>query len=154
MRDESESGTMPFSSTLIHSKLSKVKLDTAGGTLTDISDSVDKCDSDEELDLLDVTTFGAVFKAWLAGFGDGKFKIGGPWSRSQHNHFAALKTAFVNGTIASATFEYGSEGTDAGDIKQSAETILVNYKKTSSVKEAVRWEAEFQITGGITEGNY
>jgi hypothetical protein len=146
--------TMPFASATIHSKLSKVKLDTSGGTLTDISDAVDKCDGDESLELGEVTTFGATSKAWLAGFADGKFSIGGPWSRALHTHMSALKTAFRNGTINSASFEYGPEGVDVGDIKQTCEVILVSYKKTSSVKDPVRWESEFQITGDVTEGTY
>jgi hypothetical protein len=145
---------MPIATASIHSKLSKVKLDTSGGSLTDISDSVDKCDGDEMLELAETTTFGATSKAYIAGFADGKFSIGGPWSRGQHNHFSALKTAFRDGTITSASFEYGPEGVDSGDIKQSCEVVLVSYKKTSSIKDPVRWEAEFQITGPVTEGTY
>lgn len=145
---------MPFASATIHSKLSIVKLDTSGGVLTDISDACDKCDGDETLELGEVTTFGATSKQWLAGFADGKFSIGGPWSRALHQHFAALKTAFRDGTISSASFEYGPEGATAGDIKQTCEVILVSYKKTSASKDPVRWEAEFQITGPVTETTY
>lgn len=145
---------MPFASATIHSKLSRFKLDTAAGALTDISDAVDSVDGEETLELSEVTTFGATSKAWLAGFADGKFSASGPWSRTMHSHLAAIKTALRDGTIASSTVEYGPEGTDTGDIKQSCEVILTSFKKNSKSKDAVKWEAEFQITGPVTEGTY
>lgn len=145
---------MPFASTVPHSKLSIVKLDTSGGVLTDISDACDTVDGEETLELGEITTFGATSKQWLAGYADGKFSMGGPWSRSLHSHMAAIKTAFKAGTISSVSLEYGPEGADSGDIKQSCEVILVSYKKSSKSKDPVRWEAEFQITGAVSEGTY
>ncbi len=145
---------MPFSSTFIHSKLSKCKLDTFGGVLTDISDSVDSVDMPEDLELADTTTFGATSKTYIVGFADSKVTIGGPWSRSQHTHFSALKTGFRDGTIASASFEYGPEGVDVGDIKVTCEIVMTSYKKMSSIKDPVKWEAEFQVTGPVTETTY
>jgi hypothetical protein len=145
---------MPFSSTFIHSKLSKAKLDTSLGVLTDISDACDEVDMPEELELIETTTFGATSKTYLVGFADGKISLGGPWSRNLHTHFGALKVAFRDGTISSASFEYGPEGTDSGDIKISCETVLTSFQKTSAAKEAVRWKAELQITGTVTETTY
>lgn len=145
---------MPFASVVQHSKVSKVKLDTSGGVLTDISDAVDKVEFDETLEQGDITTFGATSKQWLAGYADGKVSMGGPWSRSQHSHFAAVKSAFVAGTLASVSLEYGPEGTDTGDIKKTCEVILTDYKVSSASKDPVRWEAEFMITGTVTETVY
>jgi hypothetical protein len=60
---------------------------------------------------------------------------------------AALKAAFRDATITSASVQYGPEGTDSGDIKATFEAVMVSYKKNSAVKDQVKWEAEFQITG-------
>jgi len=141
-------------SAFIHSKLSKFSLDTAGGVLTDISDSIDECDFPEDLELVETTTFGATSKTYLAGFADGKVNISGNWNRTLHTHLSALKTAFRDGTITSASVQYGPEGTDSGDIKMTCEVVMVNYNKTSSAKDQVKFEAEFQVTGPVTESTF
>ena len=141
-------------SAFIHSKLSKFKLDTAGGVLTDISDSVDEVGFPEDLDLVETTTFGATSKTYIVGFADSKITISGNWNRTLHTHLSALKTAFRDGTLASASIEYGPEGTTAGCIKVSAEVVMVNYEKTSAVKDQVKFKSELQITGAVTETTY
>jgi hypothetical protein len=141
---------MPF----IHSKLSVFWLDTAGGTLTDISTYCDEVSMPEELDLVETTTFGATSKTYLVGFADGKISISGNWDRTFDVQMAALKAAFRAGTITSASFEYGPEGASTGDKRYSGEVVLVNYEKNSAVKDQVKFSAEFQITGAVTDGNY
>lgn len=137
-----------------HSKLSKVKLDNAAGVLTEISDSCNKCDMPEDLDLVETTTFTRTSKTYLVGFADGKISVGGPWNRTLHTHLGTLKTAFRDGTVIVSSFEYGPEGTDTGDAKITCEVVLTSYKKSSAIKDAVMWEAEFQITGEVTESTY
>jgi hypothetical protein len=141
-------------SAFIHSKLSKIKIDTSGGVLTDISDSVDEVGFPEELDLVETTTFGATSKTYLVGFADGKVTISGNWNRTLHSHLSAVKTAFRDGTLASVSVEYGPEGTDSGDIKVTCEAVMVNYEKSSSAKDQVKFSSEFQITGAVTETTY
>lgn len=141
-------------SAFIHSKLSKIKLDTAGGVLTDISDSVDEVGFPEELELVETTTFGSTSKTYLVGFADGKITLSGNWNRTLHGHLSALKAAFRDGTIASASVEYGPEGTDSGDIKVTCEVVMVNYEKTSAVKDQVKFSSELQITGAVSETTY
>lgn len=141
-------------STFIHSKLSKISIDTAGGVLTDISDSCDSVDFPEDLELVETTPFGSTSKTYIVGFADGKLTVGGSWNRTLHTQMAALKAAFRDGTIASASVQYGPEGTDTGDIKATFEAVMVTYKKNSAVKDQVKWEAEFQITGPVTEATF
>jgi hypothetical protein len=139
----------------IHSKLSVVKLDTSGGVLTDISTYCNKFENPRELDLLDVTTFGATSKAYLSGFADGTVTMGGPWTRALDNHMSPIFAAFKAGTITSVSFEYGPEGSDSGDVKYSGEVILTNYSgPMADVENAQEWEAEFQVTGDVTVGTY
>lgn len=141
-------------SAFIHSKLSKIKIDNAAGSLTDISDSSDSVGFPEELDLVETTPFGSTSKTYLAGFADGKLTVSGSWNRTLHTHLSAVKTAFRDGTISSVSVEYGPEGVDSGDIKITCEAVMVNYEKSSEVKDQVKWSAEFQITGAVTETTY
>jgi hypothetical protein len=134
----------------IHSKLTVVKLDTSGGVLTDISTYCNECSMPRELDLKDVTTFGATSRAWLAGFADGDVKLKGPWTRAADNFFSPIFAAFRAGTLSSVSFEYGPEGSDTGDVKHTAELIMTNYEPGSSVDDPVEWSADFKVTGDIT----
>jgi hypothetical protein len=139
----------------IHSKLSVVKLDTSGGVLTDISTHCNKMSVPRELDLLDVTTFGATSKQYLAGFADGTVKMGGPWTRALDNHMSAVFAAFKAGSIESVSFEYGPEGSDGSDVKYTGELIMTNFSgPEADVENAQEWEAEFQVTGDVTVGTY
>jgi hypothetical protein len=137
-----------------HSKLTVFLLDTSGGVLTNISTDVDEVGLPEELDLLDVTTFGSQSKQYIVGFADAKLTIGGPWTRSVAQMLGALKAAFRDGTLASATFEYGPEGNASGDVRYTGECVLVSVEKNSAVKDAVKYTAEFQVTGNVTENSY
>jgi hypothetical protein len=139
----------------IHSKLSVVKLDTSGGVLTDISTYCNKMEMPRELDLLDVTTFGATDRLYLTGFADATVSMGGPWTRALDNHMAPIFAAFKLGTLVSVTVEYGPEGADTGDVKQTAELVMTKYSGAmADVENAQEWEAEFQVTGGVTVTAY
>lgn len=143
---------MPLSA--IHSKLSVVKLDTAGGVLTDISVYCNSVEFGQELDLLDITAFGATSKAYLLGFADATFTLEGFWDRTIDVQLAALYDAFRAGTLASATFEYGPEGTTAGDKKYTGECVMTSYSKSSAIEDPVTFTAEFQVTGAVTDTTY
>jgi hypothetical protein len=139
----------------IHSKLSVVFLDTAGGALTNISTHCNAFEQPRELDLLDVTTFGATSKAYLSGFADGTVTMGGPWTRALDNHMSPIFAAFKAGTLASVSFEYGPEGSDTGDVRYSGELIMTNYSGAKAdVQNAQEWDAEFQVTGDVTVNTY
>jgi hypothetical protein len=139
----------------IHSKLSVVKLDTSGGVLTDLSTQCNAFDIPREFDLLNVTTFGATSKQFLAGFADGTVSMGGPWTRALDNHMSPIFAAFKAGTLASVSFEYGPEGSDTGDVKYTGELVMTNYSgPKAEVESAQEWTAEFQVTGDVTVGAY
>jgi hypothetical protein len=139
----------------IHSKLSVVNLDTSAGTPTDISTHCNAMEVPRELDLLDVTTFGATSKQFLSGFADGTVSMGGPWTRALDNHMSPIFTAFKAGTLTSVSFIYGPEGSDSGDVKYTGELVMTNYTgPTAEVESAQEWSAEFQVTGDVTVGTY
>jgi hypothetical protein len=145
--------------TFIHSKLSIFKLDVYIGspgviTLTDISTYCDEVSFPEELELVETTTFGSTSKTYLVGFADGKVSISGNWDRTIAGYLGDLKAAFRDGTLASATFEYGPEGASTGDTRYTGEAVLVSYEKMSAVKDQVKFTAEFQVTGPVTENTF
>lgn len=144
--------------TFIHSKLSVFKLDVPGGgspggalVLTDLSTYFDEISLSEEMELVETTTFGSTSKTYLSGFADAKVTGSGNWDRTFAAMIGDLKEAFRDGTIQSATFEYGPEGADAGDIKYTGEVVMVNIEKNSAVKDQVKFSSEFQVTGPVTE---
>ena len=141
---------MPF----IHSKLSVFFLDNAAGALQNISTYIDEVQMPEELELVETTTFGATSKTYLVGFADGKITISGNWDRTIATQLGALKAAFRDGTVASSTFEYGPEGNQAGDTRYTGEVVMTSFEKNSAVKDQVKFSAEFQITGAVTENTY
>jgi hypothetical protein len=147
--------------TFIHSKLSKFFLETVSGggsvgspDLTDLSTYCDEVSMPEELELVETTTFGSTSKTYLVGFADGQISISGNWDRTLAGYLGELKEAFRDGTVNSVTFQYAPEGNSTGDHYYTGEVVLVNYEKNSAVKDQVKFSAEFQITGPVTETTY
>jgi hypothetical protein len=139
---------------VVHSKLTIVKMDTSAGALTDISTYCREISLPLELDLLDITTFGATAKQWLPGFADATISLSGPWSRESDAFFAPIYAAFQAGSLTSVSFEYGPEGGDSSDRKYLGEAIMTSYEPGSNVDNEVEWSAEFQVTGSVTLTTY
>jgi hypothetical protein len=138
----------------IHSKATVFKLDTAAGTLTDISDSLNEVNFPEEMEEVEATTFGATDRAYLPGFSEGTLDISGHWNRTLAQHMADLYAAFKAQSITSATFEYGPEGQDSGDLKYTGECVLLSYEKGSSIDDPVSFSASLRVTGAVTTTTY
>lgn len=140
-----------------HSKLAVVKLDTSGGTLTDISTFCDSFEIPQELDEVECTTFGAgAYRDYISGFASGTVSIGGPWTRALENHMAPIFAAMKAGTLASVSVEYGPEGSDTGDIKKTGELTLLSYSgATAAIDDAVRWTSEWRVKSpGLVDTTY
>lgn len=139
----------------IHSKLSVVKLDTSGGSLTTISTYVNKMSVTRTLDKSKVTTFGATDHSYLSGFADGTVSMGGPWTRALDNHMSPIFAAMKAGTLLTVTFEYGPEGSDSGDVKYTGEIIMDDYSgPEAEIESPQEWTAEFTVSGGVTVTTY
>ncbi len=138
-----------------HSKLAVVKIDTSGGVLTDVSTYCNSASLERELEENDITTFGATSRQFIAGFANGSFNVGGPWSRESDTFFSAIFTAMRAGTLATVSFEYGPEGEASGDIKYSGELVMNTYSGANAeIDNPQEWEAEFRISGNLTTGTY
>lgn len=138
-----------------HSKLSVVTLDTSGGTPTTISTYCNSIELPQELDEVDVTTFGATDRQYISGFSSGTCSMGGPWSRELDNHMAPIYAAMKAGTLASVTLTYGPEGSDTGDVKYSCELTKMSWSgPKAGIDNAQEWTAEWRITGAVTVSTY
>jgi hypothetical protein len=138
----------------IHSKLTVFKLDNVANALTDISDSCNEVNFPEEMEEVECTTFGATSRAYLAGFAEGTIEVSGHWNRTLDTHISALYAGFKAGTTTSASFEYGPEGSDSGDVKKSGEAVLLSYEKGSSIDDPVSFSLSLRVTGDVTTGTF
>lgn len=141
---------MPF----IHSKLSVIKIDNAAGSLTDISAYTNSVQLPQELEEVDVTTFGQTSRQFIAGFAMATLTLGGNWDRTFDGIMAGLYAAYRAGTVVSSTFEYGPEGQDTGDVRYTGEAVMLTWEKGSELEDQVTWSAEFRVSGTITVNTY
>lgn len=127
-------------------------LDSAAGSLVNLSIYIDTVDAPQSVEMLDVSTLGSSVKNFIPGLSDGDtISISGPMDVLVHQHFAAVKAAQTAGT-AGFTFLYGPGGSIAGQPSISAECYLAGYAPPTSVSGRAEWNASLQVTGVVTMG--
>lgn len=132
-----------------HGKNTSLKIDNAGGTLTDISRKSISAQLSDGAELLDVTAFQATGKEYITGFRDAKISFEGNIDATLYTHLSGLL-----GLEDSSSFELGPEGTASGKIKLTGEGFLTKLDCSFQVNAASKFSAEFQISGGITIGTF
>ena len=85
----------------------------------------------------------------IVGLTDSTISVSGTWDATVDAHLAGIL-----GQAASVSFEYGPEGTTSTYIKYSGECYLTSYEKSGTVGDAVKFSAEFQVTGAVTRGTW
>jgi hypothetical protein len=135
--------------TFRHGKSTVFKVDNAGGTLTNISDTLTDVSFPQTIETAETTSFGASAKTYIVGLSDASLSISGNFDATVDAHLAAIA-----GQAATVSFEYGPEGSTAGQVKYTGEAILTSYEKSGAVGDVVTYSAEFQITGAVTRGAY
>lgn len=129
----------------------KIQLDNAAGSLTDISAYVNSVSG---LDLsratLETTAFGDSAQAFILGLKqNGQVSISGDWDatlNTQMNGIEALTTG------ASQTLKVSFGGTASGQPYVQVETLLANYAVSSAVGDKVTWTASLQRSGAVVAG--
>ena len=116
---------------------------------TDISQYTNNTEDTDETENHDVTCYGAVRKAYVAGLGDGTFVISGTHNDAAGNPREVIKPVKAAGTAV--TFVYRAEGTGSGKSQSSVSVLVSSYVQTSPVAGVVTWKSELQMTGALTE---
>jgi len=125
-------------------------LDSAAGSLTNLSPYIDDTTVPQTTQMLDVSTFGTGAKAFIPGLTNGDtISLKGPYDVAIHSHLGSLQAAQAAGT-ASHSFLWGPGGSVSAQAKVSGETLLASYELKSGVGGRVEWSATLQITGAIT----
>ncbi len=129
-------------------------LDDAGGTLrtlTSYVDDVSGLPASQQLE--DVTTFGNSGTRWIPTIQDAKFTVKGNFdSTATTGPYAVINS--LRTATATASFEYGPEGSTTGKVKLSGECWLTDFTVDASVKGKVPFSASFQVDGVVTSGVY
>ena len=135
--------------TFRHGKNASFKVDNSGGTLTNISDTLNSVTFPREIETLETTSFGSSTRSYVVGFSDATISIEGSFDATVDAHLAGIL-----GQEASVSFEYGPEGTTAGLVKYTGESFMTSYETSAGVGDIVTYSAEFQVTGAITRGAF
>jgi hypothetical protein len=135
--------------TFRHGKNASFKVDNSGGTLTDISNTLNSVTFPREIETLETTSFGSSTRSYVVGFSDATVSIEGSFDATVDAHLAGIL-----GQEASVSFEYGPEGTTAGQVKYTGEALMTSYETSAGVGDIVTYSAEFQVTGAITRGTF
>ena len=135
--------------TFRHGKNASFKVDNSGGSLTNISDTLNSVTFPREIETLETTSFGSSNRSYVVGFSDATVSIEGSFDATVDAHLAGIL-----GQEASVSFEYGPEGTTAGQVKYTGESFMTSYETAAGVGDIVTYSAEFQVTGAITRGAF
>ena len=103
---------------------------------------------DQVRDTLETTVFGLTARTYIAGLGSGSISVSGPWDPTLDGYAVATDDSAV------VAYEFGPEGSTAGDVKKSGNALFTDYSVSTSVDGRVEWSASFQPTGAITTGTF
>jgi len=135
--------------TFRHGKSAVFKVDNSGGTLTDISNTLNSVSFPRDAEVLETTSFGSSDRSYIVGFKNATISVEGSFDATVDAHLAGIL-----GQDASVSFEYGPEGSTSTFTKYTGECILTAYETAAGVGDIVNYSAEFQITGAVTRGSY
>ncbi len=135
--------------TFRHGKNTVFKVDNSGGSLTDISNTLTDVSFPQSIDTAETSAFGSSAKSYVVGLSDATLSVSGNFDATVDAHLAG-----VLGQAATLSFEYGPEGSTAGQVKYTGESIMTSYEKSGAIGDVVTFSAEFQISGAVTRGTY
>ena len=135
--------------TFRHGKSTVFKVDNSSGTLTDISNTLTDVSFPQTVETAETTSFGSSAKTYIVGLSDSTVSVSGNFDATVDAHLAGIL-----GQAATVSFEYGPEGSTAGQVKYTGEAILTSYEKSGAVGDVVTYSAELQVTGAVTRGTY
>ena len=127
----------------VHGKGTDFSVD--GNNISTYTDSVSL---DRNIDTAETTAFGDDDRTYIAGLRGHTFTASGHWDSTLDGYAIGMDDGAV------VAFEYGPEGSTAGDVKYSGNALITNYSQSSGVGDKASWSASFQVTGSVTRGTY
>ena len=133
--------------TFVHGKSTFFSIDDTGGSVRDISDTLNSVDFPETIDTAETTAFGATSKSYIVGLRDATISVSGLWD-------ATVDGYFIGTEPATRSFVFGPAGNTSGYVKYSGECILTSYSVSSPVADVDTYSADFQVTANVTRGTF
>jgi hypothetical protein len=140
--------------TFRHGKGGVFKLDNSAGSLVDVSSVVEQVSLSYSVETGETTQFGNNSKTYITGLQDATVSISGKYDATFDAQFQGVVAALMAGTLTSASFEYGPEGSTSTRIKYSGEGLVTSYEVSASVGDVVSYSLELQCTGAITRATW
>lgn len=137
----------------VHGKGGVFKVDDSGGVLRTLTTYVDQWSFSNSVDMAETTTMGSEVKTFLSGQSDATMSVSGLYDSTVTTGPDVVLQGLV-GLETTATFELGPEGGTTGKVKYSGECFLTGYEITAAKGDAVKFTADFQVTGAITRGTF
>ncbi len=126
-----------------HGSKAVIKIQAAGGTLTDVTAYVTTTGLARTADTAETTALGKVSKEYIPGLKDGTFPVEG--------NYDPTADALFDGILGmERTWEYYPQGTATGAVKYSGSGIMTSYEAETPVDDKGSITGEFQITGDVT----
>lgn len=140
--------------TFYHGKNASFLLDNAGGTLTDISNTVTEVSLPQSVETGETTAFQQNDKTYVAGLGDATISVSGIFDATVNTHITGVIAALKAGTVATSSFQYGPAGSVGGRPKFTGECIITSYEIGSPVGDVISYSLEAQVSGSVTVGTF
>ena len=138
----------------VHGKNAYIRLDNSSGTLTDLSSITNEISYSQSIETSDTSVYGSNAKTYITGLNDATVSLSGMFDATSAGVIEATIDALIDGTNASATLEFGPEGSASGKKKYTMEVIVTSYDIGAPVSDVVSLSVEFQRTGATTVGTY
>lgn len=140
--------------TFKHGKNAQFRLDGTGGTLVNISDTLNEITMPREIETAETTAFGNADKTYITGLADATISLSGMFDATVDTTINGDITNLKSGSVATLSFEYGPSGSAGGSPKFTGEAIITSYEIGSPVGDVVTYSLELQVTGGVTAGTF
>lgn len=100
------------------------------------------------VDSIDTTTFAAGGHTYQGGMTDGSISLSGTYDDGGTGPKAIIEPLMEDGQLVAAV--YRPEGTGSGKPEQTCNVLVTTYSESSAVGDMIKWSAEMQISGAVT----
>jgi hypothetical protein len=116
---------------------------------TDLSAFCDNVDFQRSADSHDTTTFGQDGHTYAGGLTDGTCALTGTYDDGASGPKAIVEPLL--GTVVAVL--YRPEGTGTGKPEAQFNALVTGYGETTPVADMIKWKADLQISGSVTEAD-